>query len=79
MHIISDDAEISQNNLRKLISKSHTDKSKGLNFFYEFLKLETPDLRKSDELAKSLVCDDWEFDARFCSLISKVFGKKCCD
>ena len=79
LHIISYDSNLSRKDLWKILYQSYGDTSKAFDFFYEFLKLGESDLRKHDELAKSLVYDDWEFDARFCSLILKVFGKKYID
>ncbi len=76
LHIISYDSALSRKDLWNILHRSYNDTSKALDFYYEFLKLEESDLRKHDELAKSLVYDDWEFDARFFSLILKVFGKK---
>lgn len=79
LHIISYESDLSRKDLWEILYQSYNDTSKALDFFYEFLKLEESDLRKHDKLAKSLVYDDWEFDARFCSLILKVFGKKYID
>ena len=72
LHIICEDAQISQNNLYKLLIDSHSEISSGRNFFYEFYALKEFDRRETKYTAEYII-EDWEFDARLFTLINKVF------
>lgn len=68
LHMICDDATISDNKLYELLIKSYSETSKGKSFFYEFYALKSFDRRETLYTADYII-DDWEFDARLFSLI----------
>lgn len=73
LHMICDDAQISQKKLYKLLIDSHYETSKGKSYFYEFYALKEFDRRETQYTAEYII-KDWEFDARLFSLIHNVFG-----
>ena len=76
LHILSSESDIYSNAISSILMDSYTDMGKGLNYYYEFIKLELKDRRRWAATAKFLVEEDWEFDARLLSLFAKVFGKR---
>lgn len=76
LHILSSESDIYSKDISSILMDSYTDMGKGLNFYYEFIKLELKDRRRWAETAKFLAEEDWEFDARLLSLFAKVFGKQ---
>jgi len=73
LHIICDDALITQPGLYDLLIESYLEISKGKDFFYEFYALKDFDRRETQNTAEYIVNQDWEFDARLISLVHKVF------
>ena len=76
MHIVFEDTYFSMKDIYDLFLYSYDDTSKGLDFYYEFFKLENIDKRKHNLIPDYLVNEDWEFNARLFSLMAQVFGKR---
>ena len=76
LHIFTSNSNIYQKDIYELLDKSYDDARKDLGFFYEFFYLNVDDYRKFTETSRTLVEDDWDFDARLFALIGQVFGKR---
>jgi len=71
-HLIFSKANISQQRMYRLLRDSYSSISAGKGFFYEFMAIDA-DYRESNETARFLVDENWEFDARLLALIEEVF------
>jgi hypothetical protein len=76
LHIITSNSNIYQRDVYELLEKSYDDARKDLGFFYEFFYLNVDDYRKFTEASRTLVEENWDFDARLFALIGQVFGKR---
>lgn len=76
LHIFTSNSNINQYDIYELLDKSYDDVRKDHGFFYEFFYLNVDDYRKYTETSRSLIEDDWDFDARLFALIGQVFGKR---